>query len=161
MSGRRWHANWWGSEDANTFAMMLVMLPMLITAFGLGVDMTHNQYIRHELQAAADMATVAAAGVTEIDPNGQVSRIVPTPAYDTLRKVYAANRLDGPATLDCLSGTKQRCWLERTPPAVSADRLSIQFNIREQSHNGFLAVFGVPKQAYNLTSTARVKQTTQ
>lgn len=160
MSRRAWFRQWIGGEEANSFALLLVMLPMLITAFGLGVDMTHNQYIRGELQASLDMATVAGAAVTDVDST-RTSRIVNASAMKAVRQTYNANRMTGPSTLDCISGNANQCWIEYKAPTISKNRLVLTYYSQEQSHNGFLSIVGVPTQQYHLVSKARVNQTTE
>lgn len=159
MARQSWFREWFRSEEANTFALLVTMLPMLMTAFGLGVDMTHNQYVRQELQASADQATVAATGAT-VTGADKVSRIVSdAEAFTILRRVYSANRDLGPARMNCIGTTY--CWAEPSPPAIVSGRRVLVFTVHEQSRNGFLAGFGIPTQDYHLISRARVNQSTE
>lgn len=160
MSDEHWFRGWFRGEDANSFAMLLTMLPMLISAFGLGVDMSHNQYIRNELQAAADMATVAGTAMNNVDST-RTSRIDPDAAVAVMRQTYNANRDSGPATLDCLSGKPKECWVEYRKPTISTNRQVLAFYVQEQSRNGFLSIVGISKQQYHVVSKARVNQTTE
>lgn len=151
-------------ERANSFAMFIVMLPMLIGAFGLGVDVSRNAYIRISLQNSLDAATVAGAGVTQINPNGEVV-IMPGEALTTVEKLYAINRADGPGLKCTGSGATvaetdaPRCWRQWRPADITQNEVT--YSVRERSTNMFLKMVGVVYQDYRLTSTARVRQSAQ
>lgn len=146
-------------EASNSFAVFIILLPIIMGAFGMGLDFSRNVYIRTTIQNALDMATVSAAGVTEVNDDGKVD-ILNRQAYETVEKVYAVNRAEVP--LDCwgdgasIEGTSlRRCWQE-TDFAVTRDYLT--FGVKERSKNAFLPVIGVKWQKYTVVSNARVNQ---
>jgi Flp pilus assembly protein TadG len=151
-------------ERGNTLAMFIVLLPIILGAFGMGVDTARNVYIRMSLQNALDMATVSGAAVTTISPSGQVV-IDPAGARRTVEQMYALNRGQKPAVSCSGPGTPvpgagvARCWQASHPPKVTAGQVS--YEIREQSRNAFLGLLGAPTQTYTLRSTAVINQTTQ
>lgn len=158
---RRW------DESSNSFAMFVVMLPLIIGAFGIGIDIARNVYIRTSLQNALDMATVGGAAVTEVAPGGGL-RIDADNALLTTEQVYALNRASGPS-VDCVDtpgnipGTQlARCW--RTGVGLRAPTVTdtaIYYSVRERSKNAFLPVLGVTSlvwQDYVLESHAVLKQ---
>ncbi len=153
-----------GEESGNSFVLFVVLLPILLGAFGLGLDMTRNVYIRTSLQNALDMATAAGAAVTTTAPGGRTV-LRPEEALQTVEQVYALNRSTGPA-LACL-GSRQpvagttlgKCWVQPAPPVLTDT--TITYTVRERSTNAFLQVLGVPYQDYRLQSRSRVNQTTQ
>lgn len=141
--------------------MFVLMLPMLIGAFGMGLDISRNVYIRTTLQNDLDLATVAGAAVTTINDESQVS-ILSEDALATVERVYALNRAQGPATecwgdRETIAGTTiARCWKVVGTPTVN--RAYLYYSVRERTRNAFLPVVGVPTQTYTLESRARVKQ---
>ena len=162
---RRWSGR---DERANGLIMLITMLPVVLSAFGLGLDMSRNVWIRSSLQGALDNATVAAAAVTRVNGNG--SLIIDTNpgrtdnAIMTVRLFYAKNR---PGFVLCkpgapaLVGTLQNlCWTEEPGyPQLSADGKTITYRIRERSPNsGFLNIVGIRFQDYELRSSARIRE---
>jgi Flp pilus assembly protein TadG len=151
-------------ERGNTLAMFIMLLPLILGAFGMGVDTARNVYIRTSLQNALDMATVGAAAVTTVAPNGHVV-IDAAGARRTVEQMYALNRGQKPSVSCSGPGTPvpgagvPRCWQASAPPQVTATRVS--YEIREQSRNSFLGLLGAPTQTYTLRSTAVINQTTQ
>lgn len=158
---------WWRDPDdrrdeaSNSFAMFIVLLPVILGSFGIGVDMSRNIYLRTVIQNHLDLAVVSGAGThvangTKIDPSGALRQV---------ERVYAVNRAAGPGLSCTGSGAKvygtnaPRCWTTPTPAKVTAT--TVQYSVREKSVNAFLQVVGVPTQTYNITSFARVNQTTQ
>lgn len=146
-------------ESSNSFAMFIVMLPIIMGAFGMGLDFSRNVYIRTTLQNALDMATVSGAGVTEINSQGRVD-IVNGEALRTVERIYAINRSEVP--MDCwgdgddIEGTTlNKCWRE-SEFGMSRDYLT--YGVRERSQNAFLTVIGVKWQRYDIVSNAAVNQ---
>lgn len=158
-----WFDGWFTrprNEASNSFAMFIVMLPMLIGAFGIGVDTARNVYIRSSLQNALDMGTVAGAAVTRINANSRVV-IDGANAVETVEIVYAANRRS--VALVCIGdrtiipqGGGAKCW--RTVN-VAVQPNYIRYVARERSKNAFLPIVGVETQRYTVRSTARLRQT--
>lgn len=151
-------------ERSNSFAMFVVLLPVIIGAFGLGVDTARNVYIRISLQNSLDMATVSGAAVTFVNGDGDVE-IDQSEALATIRQVYALNRSQGPG-LACIgprtpvSGTDLvQCWKSWNPAVVN--RANLTYSVHEQSTNAFLQIVGVRTQDYHLESDARLKQKTE
>lgn len=149
-------------EASNSFALFIIMLPVIMGAFGTGLDFSRNVYIRTTLQNALDMATVSAAGVTEINGEGRVD-ILGGQARDTVERVYAINRAEVP--VDCwhysggLEGTSlDKCWKE---VEFTATRNSLTYKVSERSQNAFLPVIGIKWQKYIIASTASVNQDSQ
>lgn len=150
-------------ELSNSFALMVVMLPVILGAFGMGIDMARNTYIRTSLQNTLDMATVAGAAVTNVTA-GQPT-INPTGAIQQTERIYAIDRNTGPG-LACIgsraivSGTTlPMCWKRWHAPRVRATKLT--YSVVEKSRNAFLPVIGIDFQTYHLVSHAVVNQQTQ
>lgn len=157
-------------ESANGLIIIISMMPLILSAFGLGLDMAKNVWIKTSLQGRLDGATVAAAGVTRVSANGQSVVIdarptTPDNAYQTARRFYALNR---PGFVLCRSsppviansGGLRMCWTEVAgTPALSADSKTIRYSIRETSPNsGFLTFVNLDFQKYRLESKARIKE---
>lgn len=152
-------------EASNSFAVFIVMAPVIFGAFGMGLDLSRNTYIRTSLQNDLDMATVGGAAVTTVSSNGAV--VINRPAaVSTLERLYAINRTHGP-TLDCIGDaapipgtTLKRCWQTLNYGLVTTNQ-DLTYNVVERSRNAFLPVIGLTYQTYHLTSKARVNQDTQ
>lgn len=160
---RRWWQDPDGRRDeaSNSFAMFVVMLPLILGAFGIGVDMSRNVYLRTTIQNHLDLAVVSGAGThvsngTKIDAHAALVQV---------ERVYAVNRAAGPGLMCTGSGARVpgtrvgRCWT--TPYPAQVTPTSVKYSVREKSHNVFLTVLGIPNQTYNITSFARVNQNTQ
>lgn len=148
-------------ESGNAFVLFLVVLPVVLGAFGIGFDTARNAYVHQSLQNALDMATVAGAARTTTDGHGDVV-IDHHAATDTIREIYAYNRYNGPG-VSCIGHggvalpgrAVTMCWVEPNgAPHISAT--TITYTVREQSRNMFLKLVGVPIQTYTLTSTAQI-----
>lgn len=165
MIAKAWR--WWRDPDgrrdeaSNSFAMFVVLLPVIIGSFGIGVDMSRNVYLRTTIQNHLDLAVVSGAG-THVT-NG--TKIDPKAALVQTERVYAVNRAAGPGLTCTGSGkivtgtTVPRCWT--TPSAAAITATTVRYSVREQSRNAFLQIVGVRTQTYNITSFARVNQNTQ
>lgn len=150
-------------ESSNSFAMLIVMLPMLLAAFGLGLDFARNLYIKISLNNALEQAVVSGAGVANTSRHGVT--IDPNAAMDAVQRVYAIDRTAGPS-LDCIGpktivpGTNYpQCW--KTWKATVVGQQFIQYGVDEQSTNMFLGIVGDSTQNYHLQAQARIKQATQ
>lgn len=152
-------------EASNSFALFIIMAPVIFGAFGVGLDISRNVYIRTELQNSLDMATVAGAAVTTVDANGNAV-IDTNNALTAVEKVYAMNRAQGPA-LACagwgpgnlIAGTTLReCWQVNSQAVTSR---SLYYSVKERSTNAFLPIIGVKYQTYDIVSQARIKQAAQ
>lgn len=163
---RSWVRNENGTpnEKSNTFALFIVLLPLIFGVFGLGIDVSRSVYIRNALQNDLDLATVGAAGEASVAAGG-TPVINAGPARRTLERMYAINRASGPG-LSCTgsgapvpeSGGLPRCWIETVG---NFGTNTITFGVREQSRNSFLPIVGVTTQTYNLRSTATLRQRTR
>lgn len=161
---------WWRDpegrrdEASNSFAMFVVMLPMILGAFGIGVDMSRNLYIRTSIQNHLDMATVAGAGTTVQTSAGL--RVDTKNALPQVERVYAVNRASGPG-LSCIGnrsiieGTdgQRRCWTQ--PVKAAATSTKVTYTVAERSRNSFLVVLGIKDQNYRVSSAAKVNQQTE
>lgn len=153
------------SERGNALVVLITTLPLVVTAFGAGLDLTRNVWIRATLQNALDSATVAAAGVTRNSASGELM-IDASRAPEVGRLFYALNR---PGNVLCPPGgdpvanphgePQRVCWNEPLgPPIVAPDGKSVEYRVQEVSPNtGFLNLIGLPRQRYTLISTARIK----
>ena len=161
-------------ERANGLILLISTLPLVLSAFGLGLDMARNVWIRSTLQEALDSATVAASGVTRVGPGNRLivdtSPARPENATQQLRKYYAINR---PGFVLCRPNpgsvpftNMSMCWVERPAgpgpqvgPRVSPDGQRITYSVRERSPNsGFLRFVNINFQNYNVTSQARIRE---
>lgn len=149
-------------EASNSFALFLIMLPVIMGAFGIGLDMSRNVYIRTTLQNGLDMATVSGAGVTTVNQDGVVD-IDEEDAIKAVETVYAQNR---PAFMECIGDNSRitgtgyhKCWKQWG--GITVNRAYLQYGVRERSKNAFLPVIGVKWQDYHIVSQARVNQQTQ
>lgn len=147
-------------EASNSFALFIIMAPVIFGAFGTGLDVSRNVWIRTQLQNALDLAVVGGAGTSNVASNGEVV-IAEADALDNVEKIYALNRSSGPP-LSCWGDrsnipdtAESRCWrvLERD---VRSQYL--YYSISERSKNAFLPVIGIKWQEYTVTSEARIKQ---
>ena len=153
---------------AASLAAFIMFLPLIIGAFGFGVDHARNIWIRTSIQNAVDSSAVAGAAVTNTNRSTGAVEIDPANAPIAIRKLYALNRADNPG-LKCIgdrvhvAGTPhERCWKEPYPAVkVSPQLKSIEFNVREQSTNAFLGFLGNPIQTYNLQGKAKVSLSTE
>lgn len=150
-------------EASNSFALFVVMLPMLLGAFGMGLDISRNVYIRTELQNALDLAVVGGAAEVTHNSNGDI-QIDRERAIATTERVYQANRAQA-AALECkggavIAGTEQRrCWA-LWEPAI-ANGAEFTYSVVETSRNAFLPTIGIPYQQYRLVSHASLRQDAQ
>lgn len=157
---------WWRAteshrdEKSNSFALFVVMLPILLGAFGLGVDVARNVYIRSSLENALDTAVTsgAAAGYVYNGQDGSFSLEQFTQATE---RVYALNRQNGPG-LSCIGAgivpgtTLPKCWVQPRGPQYDGTRHEVRYSVQEQSRNSFLNVIGVPTQTYRIEGVAIV-----
>lgn len=155
-------------EASNSFAIMVMALPVLVGAFGMAVDASRGVYARSSLQNALDTAVVSGTGVTTT--SGGKIVIDPAKAIQTTRSMYAVDRLNGPATTCIgdrahLSGTTLlRCWKEpHGAPKISIvtrgdgeTREQLSWTVQEQMKNVFLPIVGVKHQSFTLSSQAVV-----
>jgi len=158
-------------ERATTSLVMFIMFfPMIVGAFGFGVDFARNTWVRTSIQNAVDTAAVAGAGTTRVTTTGQVV-VDWTKAAGQMRKLYALNRADNPG-LACLgdkffipgTGGLLRCWTELPLPKVGSAAVpwkKTQFDVRERSSNAFLGILGYPYQTYHLTGKAVINRATE
>lgn len=154
-------------ENGNGLIMLITLMPVILLAFGVGLDTARAMWVRQALQKAVDQAAVAGAATTRIDAAGglviDTVSAPPNEAFSTTRRFYALNR---PGAVLCtgdraaIPGTdRQRCWTEPAtqPLRVSADGQNLFFMVRERSpHSGFLRLAGLTHQDYNLISRARI-----
>lgn len=147
-------------ESSNSFALFVVMLPMLMGAFGLGLDISRNVYIRTDLQNSLDLAVVGGAAST-VDKNNGGIKIDAEKAIASTEKIYAANR---PAkNLTCFGGGSipdsdaTRCW-EVVEHSFTNSNTEFSYTVHEQSRNAFLPVIGIEYQQYTVSAHAAVRQ---
>ncbi|MGV8846524.1 TadE/TadG family type IV pilus assembly protein [Tessaracoccus sp.] len=164
-----WLNDPWGRREeraASTLVAFFMFFPLVVGAFGFGIDLARNVWIRNSIQNAVDSAVVGGAGVTKITSAGVVV-INPVPAVAEMRKLYAINRADNP-NLKCIGDnagfaangiTYHRCWRELPAPRVTSK--TAQFNVQEQSRNAFMGLLGMPTQSYTLQGKAKVNRSTE
>ncbi len=160
---RAWFRTWRRGEHANAALSLIVAMPMILAAFGVGFDMMHAAYVRSSLQAGLDMATVAGAAQLDITSSGSAkgdATINRTRAVTETRRVYTANRRSV-GMLRCLSGNQARCWSEYKTATVTQNGRYFTYYARDRSANAFLHMVGIPEQNYTLISVARIAQSTQ
>lgn len=158
---------WWKDpegrrdENSNSFAMFVVMLPLILGSFGIGVDMSRNLYVRTAIRNHLDLAVVGGAG-THVASGKTIDTAA---ALVEVERVYAMNRAQGPG-LRCTGTGKivaktsiPRCWTQPKAPSITST--SVTYTVREQSTNAFLQVLGIPLQTYTVSAKAKVNQTTQ
>jgi len=153
-------------EKGNSFAVFIVLLPLILGAFGTGIDIARNTYIRTTLQNSLDVAAVSGAAAATPDGTGKINLTTAanqTRVLATIEKLYAMDRDAGPG-IDCtgpqspISGAPSgtvRCW---KTVKVTFKTSSVEITITEQSHNAFLQILGIPVQKYTLTSSGFVGQ---
>lgn len=154
----------WGRDEAsNSFALFVVMLPMLLGAFGMGLDISRNVYIKTELQNALDLAVVGGAAEVKSTSTGDIA-VDQTRAVAAAERIYQANRAQA-AKLECTStqtiegSTTRRCWKRWEEPVASGTEFT--YSVIERSRNAFLPVIGVTYQDYRLVSHASLRQDAQ
>lgn len=155
-------------EASNSLVLLILILPMILAAFGLGVDISRNVYVRDSLQNALDTATAAGAAAVRNQPSGGLD-FTPAVATRVTRAMYALDRMNGPATTCIGSGAflpgtpgLRMCWQEPAgPPRIDAAAGMLIYTVREQTRNAFLGMVGIPVQTYTLVSKARINQTDQ
>ena len=164
-------------ESGNGLVFIIAVLPVVISSFGLGLDISRNVYIRTQIQSGVDNAVVAGAATTTTSAGVVVidaGRAIAATEY-----YYAVNR---PGTLKCTgpgttlsppygaganststggfaAGQYSRvCWTGGTP-VVAAGSQAISWQIREVSPNsGFLSLVHLTNQTYNVKSKAVLKK---
>lgn len=155
---------WGRDESSNAFALFVVMLPMLLGAFGIGLDVSRNIYIRTELQNALDLAVVGGAAEVKHNPSGDI-RIDAAQAISTTERVYNANRAHaaklectGTGSLDGVLGGR-RCW-KVWNDVVSVNGVEFTYGVVERSRNAFLPVIGssLAYQDFKIVSHASLRQ---
>ena len=151
-------------EASNSFPLLVLLLPLILGSFGIGLDTARNFYIRTTLQNDLDLAVVAGAAVTSYNTVGDVV-IDGNRALREVETIYAINRADGPG-LSCIgdgagvAGTDglRRCWAtERQVVHPSGQRIT--YVLTERSRNAFLPVLGEQfrYQDYTIRSEALLK----
>ena len=147
-------------ESSNSFVLMLVALPVLISAFGLGIDMAHLAYTRQSIKSALETAVTSGAAVTRDSSTGTDFSIQATQAENVTRQVYATNRLNGPG-LTCsgsgapISGSQlSMCWTEpKGAPVVNQADRSVTYTVTEKVKTFFLSYVGIHTETIKVTAT--------
>lgn len=155
-------------ESSNSFALLIMLLPLILGAFGIGVDTARNTYIRISLQNDLDLATVGGAAVTTYDTSNNLV-IDENAALIEVARIYAQNRSVGPG-LSCIGDQQRvpgtnpaipRCWRGLDPNGVTPNGLRLNYSVSERSRNAFLPVLGITWQDYSLRSSAVLNQGTE
>lgn len=151
-------------ESSNSFALFVVMLPLLMGAFGMGMDMSRNVFIRTELQNALDLAVVGGAAEVRYTGSGDI-KVNQEAAVATTERLYNLNRINA-SKLECLGGGhiagaegQRRCWKVLDLPAATG--VEYVYGVSERSRNAFLPVIGVVYQDYQIISRASLRQDAQ
>jgi hypothetical protein len=144
---------------ASSMVAFIMFFPLIVGAFGFGIDIARNIWIRTSIQNAVDTSAVGGAGVTDNYGAGGALQIREGDAIAEMRTLYKLNRAN--VALTCLSGSEGQCWVEPNghPPAVIGGT-KITFDVREESKNAFLGFLGQRVQQYNLHSQAKISQAT-
>jgi hypothetical protein len=160
---------------ASSLVVFIMFFPLIVGAFGFGIDISKNIWVRTSIQNAVDSSAVGGAGVTVIDKKG-VLLVDQALAPGEMRKLYALNRADNPG-LSCngdrvlVKGTSEvRCWTgekaqaDKDPadkdPATGLYTRTL-FAVHEESKNAFLGFLGQPIQNYWLQGKAKVSRATE
>lgn len=151
-------------EASNSFALFIVMLPMLLAAFGVGLDMSRNVYIRTELQNALDLAVVGGAAEVKHNSDGNIL-INQNAAIAATERIYQANRASASKLACTGTGTlsevgARRCWKVWDDVTV-VNGTEFTYGVIERSRNAFLPVIGVVYQDYKIVSHASLRQDAQ
>lgn len=160
-------------ESSNSFAMFVIMIPLLMGAFGMGLDISRNVFIRTELQNGLDLAVVGGAAEVQFAPNG-AAVVDLEKAVVATERVYNMNRAEAAALL-CTKGQGlladsgiTRCWQPVDPhtytdinKATGVASSGYYYAVRERSRNAFLSVVGVTYQDYLIESRASIRQAAQ
>jgi hypothetical protein len=149
---------------ATPLVVFILFFPLIVGAFGFGVDHARNVWIRTSIQNAVDSAAVGGAAVTKINTRTRLLEVDKVNAPGEMRRLYAFNRADNPGLI-CIgdraqiSGTTYtRCWRGEVTTVTARSTL---FKIQERSNNAFLGLLGQPTQTYNLQGKAKVNLATQ
>lgn len=145
---------------ASSLAVFIIFFPLIVGAFGFGIDIAKNIWIRSSIQNAVDTSAVGGAGVTQTDPGTGFPHINGPLAIDQMRNLYKLNRDDNPGLTCTGSGNSSSgCYTESW--AVSWDKT--EFNVHEQSRNSFLWFLGpnLRTQHYSLQGKAKISLATQ
>jgi hypothetical protein len=143
-----------------SMAAFIMFFPLVVGAFGFGIDIARNIWIRTSIQNAVDTSAVGGAAVTDNLGAGGALRIKGADAIDEMRTLYKLNRAN--VGLTCLSGSEGQCWIEpdgHAPAVIGGTKIT--FQVREESKNAFLGFLGQPRQQYNLHSQAKISQATE
>jgi hypothetical protein len=149
----------------SSLVMFFVFFPLIVAAFGTGIDVAKNVWIRTSIQNGLDSAAVGGAGTTTTV--GGVVTVDKKLAPGEMRKLYAINRAANPG-LKCIGSgsfavgmrSYQRCWTEPYP-GIRMTATTTEFNVHEESTNAFLGLLGQPTQTYNLRGKAKVSLSTK
>ena len=173
------------SEHANTFVMFIVLLPLILGVFGMGVEVSRNVYMRTVIQTNLDLAVASGAAITKNDPlHPGFIDINYAEALRQVERIYATNRKPGPR-LGCIAvptplpdDNLTKCWTNATPRTSNQPRqpgpvtdAKLTYTVKEYSKNVFLPLLDIGaraahaskllRQDYTITSTAILKQRSQ
>jgi Putative Flp pilus-assembly TadE/G-like len=152
---------------ASSLVVFIMFFPLIVGAFGFGIDIARNIWIRTSIQNAVDSSAVGGAGVTRTDPRTGALAIDAGAAKNEMRKLYFLNRADNPS-LTCRPAasftvgghTYARCWRGEVA-TVDANTNTAVFEVQEQSKNAFLGFLGQPTQNYSLQGKAKFSLATR
>jgi hypothetical protein len=161
----RWLLNRDGNRDekSNSFALFIICLPIIIGAFGLGVDIARNVYVRQTMQSNLDLSVYSSLGNAHTDGSGNLVLDDPATVLASAEGLYAMNRADGPGLGCTNSGTVRlptgqivtKCWTTTRTVVTST---TVCYWAVEKSRNAFLPVLSkdLLYQTYDLSSGATI-----
>lgn len=147
-------------EKSNSFVVFIILAPLIIGVFGLGVDVARNVYVRSALQNDLDLAVYG--GLNDVHTEmrrGEPTAVLNSPdrVLSSVERVYNLNREQGPALSCTGTGTvagsgDSKCWSQPRTPVVTDT--TICYWVSERSRNAFLPVLSssLAYQTFNIAS---------
>ncbi len=170
----------WRKKESgfSTAALVIIGMPLLVGAFGLGFDSVRAVYIKEYLQGRADLATQAAVAISYTNPGDQKIYLgTPTlgtsVSTSTANSLYIQNTVTKRQTSLTASGfLAPRSSTYGNPSTVVIGQplmrsqiclppttidYGVTMTVKEQVPTTFLRIIGIQSLDLNVTSTSIVR----
>lgn len=143
------------NERGNTLIAVIIALPLIFTAFGMGFDLMSYLWVRGNVERNVEVSVAAGAGTAFTNTAGNLrldSDAVRTATY----RGYEANRGETPF-LACQPGP--RCWeMPDGRPQVTTDadrqEITVSWTVEEQMRTNWLRIVGITQFTITAQSSA-------
>jgi len=169
-----------GREKGNTFAFIMILLPLVMACFGLAIDIAVLSLTQTTLQSAADAATQSVIAQSRNAYSNNKPGLSDAEAKSEFLKYYDANRKGGysgsgvkannspfllcQGTTGGGAAVKSGCgfllpkFIYSANGAADAEGSNIVVTVKEKSQTLFLRIIGISEFNYEITSKARLTQ---